>query len=154
MNWLTYRAVGDSVPSYGVRYLYRWPILIWGMRGWLRDEQLNQPSPWHDQALEILRQAAPQFLPLKLTDITDVHSDLHPSRQTVILRYLAAESFMTFVVDTYGTQRLTSLFEALTHHSSWSEIIRTTYGLSTDEFEAKWNAHLIKDYGLEELVGK
>lgn len=152
MGWFTYRAIRDSAPNMAVRYLYRWPILVWGLRGWLRDDLLDQPSPWHVQASEVLRQEAKEFLPVSLKNITDLRGNARPSREQVILRYLAAESFMTFVVDTYGRERLPDLLAALVRQSNWNEIIPQLYGDSVDEFVERWNAHLVQEYGLEDAL--
>jgi hypothetical protein len=152
MGWFTYRVIRDATPSSGLRYLYRWPILVWGMRGWMRDELLDQPSPWHAEAVEVLHAAAPHFLPVGLKAITDVRSNARPSREEVILRYLAAESFMKFVVDTYGNEDLPQLMTGLIRYGSWNQIIPEVYNISVAEFEQAWNAHLIKEYELEDAV--
>ncbi len=154
MGWFTYRAMRDAAPNMAVRYLYRWPILIWGLRGWLRDDLLDQPSPWHEEAIEVLRHSAPKFLPIELNDITDLRTKARPTREDVILRYLSAESFMQYVVDTYGRQRLPDLLITMVQDSSWKDIIPHVYGHSVEEFEAGWNMHLIKEYELEDVMGK
>lgn len=150
MGWFTYRAIRDAAPNSGVRYLYRWPILVWGLRGWLRDDLLEQSSPWREQAGEVLHDAAPKFLPITLAHITDLRTDTRPTREEVILRYLAAESFMKFIVDRYGREELPDLLVALVRYGSWNDIIPTVYGLSIEEFEAAWNTHLRKEYELGE----
>jgi hypothetical protein len=154
MGWFTYRAVRDAAPDMAVRYLYRWPILVWGLRGWLRDDLLEQTSPWHAQASEVLRDAAPRFLPVRFGHITDLRTNTRPTREDVILRYLAAESFMNFVVDTYGRERLPELLLALVRQSTWDDIIPPLYGISVEEFVEAWNQHLIKEYELQDLVRK
>jgi hypothetical protein len=150
MGWFTYRAIRDSAPNSGVRYLYRWPILVWGLRGWLRDDLIDQPSPWHVEAVEILRDSAPSFLPVSLDDITDLRTNARPSREEVILRYLSAESFMRFIVDNYGRERIPDLLVALVRYSTWEDIIPPVYGHSVEEFEAAWNTHAIKEYEIGE----
>jgi hypothetical protein len=152
MGWFTYRAIRDAAPNSGVRYLYRWPILVWGLRGWLRDDLIEQPSPWHTEAVSVLHDAAPKFLPISLDDITDLRTNARPTREEVILRYLSAESFMRFIVDSYGRERLPNLLEALVRYSAWNDIIPPVYGHSVEEFEAAWNAHLVKEYELEQLL--
>jgi hypothetical protein len=149
MGWFTYRAIRDAAPNSGVRYLYRWPILVWGLRGWLRDDLIQQPSPWHAEAVEVLRDAATDFLPISLTDITDLRTNARPTRDEVILRYLSAESFMKFIVDSYGRKQLPPLLVALVRYSSWEDIIPPVYGVSVAEFEAAWNEHLIQEYELD-----
>jgi hypothetical protein len=152
MGWFTYRAIRDAAPNMTVRYLYRWPILVWGLRGWLRDDILEQSSPWHVEASAVLREAAPQFLPINFGQITDLRTNARPTREEVILRYLAAESFMTFVVDHYGRDRVPDLLLALVRYSAWEDIIPTVFGDSVPEFLDAWNAHLVHEYGLEDLV--
>lgn len=152
MGWFTYRAIRDASPNSDVRYLYRWPILVWGLRGWLRDDLLAQPSPWHVGAVAILRDSADTYLPIELQDITDLRANVRPTREQVILRYLAAESFMRFIVDTYGREHLPTLLTELVRRSTWSEIIPAVYGRTVEEFEAAWNAHLIAEYELKDGI--
>ncbi len=149
MGWFTYRAIRDAAPNSDVRYLYRWPILVWGLRGWLRDDLIDQPSPWHTEAVAILRDSADTFLPIELRDITDLRTNIRPTREQVILRYLSAESFMRFIVDTYGREHIPELLTQLVRRSTWSEIIPLVYGLTVEEFEAAWNAHVIAEYELD-----
>ena len=152
MGWFTYRVIRDAMPNSSGRYLYRWPILVLGLRSWLRYDLLDQPSPWHVQAGEILREAAPEYLPINLGHVTDLMSSKRPSHTDVILRYLAAESFMQFVVDSYGRERLPELLNALVRYGTWQEIIPPLYGTSLDEFVKDWNTHLLQEYGLEDLA--
>ena len=154
MGWFTYRAIRDAAPNSDVRYLYRWPIFVWGLRGWLRDDLIDQPSPWHEGAVAILRSSANTFLPISLSDITDLRTNIRPTRDEVILRYLAAESFMRFIDDNYGRERLPALLTELVRRSSWDDIIPPVYGHTVAEFEAAWNAHIIKEYELEDVVRK
>jgi hypothetical protein len=152
MGWFTYQAMRDATPNAGVRYLYRWPILVWGLRGWLRDDLINQPSPWHEEALRVLHQEADTFLPVSLLNITDLRTNARPTREEVILRYLSAESFMHFIVEYYGRDRLPDLLAAMVRYSSWEEIIPRVYGDNVAQFEAAWNEHLIQKYGLGDRI--
>jgi hypothetical protein len=152
MGWFTYRAIRDAAPNSGVRYLYRWPILVWGLRGWLRDDLISQPSPWHIEAVEVLRGRASTFLPIGLEDITDLRTNVRPTREEVILRYLSAESFMRFVVANYGRERLPDLLMALVRYSAWDDIIPPVFGQSVAEFEAAWYEHIISEYDLADVV--
>lgn len=149
MGWFTYQSMRDAAPDSGVRYLYRWPILVWGLRGWMRDELLNQPSPWHVEAVEILQESAEQYLPVGLQDITDLRTNARPSREEVVLRYLTAESFVRFVVDSYGVDHLPELLQAMVRLGDWNEIIPHVYDRSPAEFEAAWNKYLQKEYEIE-----
>ena len=146
MGWFTYRAMRDASPGSASRYLYRWPILVWGLRGWLRDDLLDQPSPWREEALQILQDAAPTYLPLGLTDVTELRGQNRPTREQVILRYLAAESCISFVADTYGRDQLPDLLRSLVRHGSWEEIIPEVYGHSVEKFVADWNIYILEKY--------
>ncbi|MCC6168696.1 MAG: hypothetical protein IT329_15855 [Caldilineaceae bacterium] len=149
MGWFTYRALRDATPGTDGRYLYRWPILVWGLRGWLRDDLLDQPSPWRVEARRVFQEAAPQYLPLGLSNITELEGDGRPTRQQVIMRYIAAESFVSFVMATYGRERLPELLKALIHHGSWEEIATDLYGHSVEKLVADWNIYLLAEYGTE-----
>ena len=149
MNWFTYRALRDVTPSWSGRYLYRWPILIWGLRGWLRDDLLPNDSPWRMEARQVLAEAAPDYLPLGLTNITELRGDARPSREEVIMRYLAAESLIAYIMETYGQDSLPPLLDAMVKSGDWEEMIPELYGITPQEFVADWNMHLLENYGLE-----
>lgn len=148
MNWFTYRAVRESAPNMTVRYLYRWPIIVWGLRGWLREDLLGQDNPWRSDVTAILQDAAADYLPLTLEHISELRGNPRPTRELVVLRYLTAESFIRYVVDTYGRERLPDLLTALVRHGKWEEIIPPLYDKSVDEFVAEWNAYVVTHYGL------
>lgn len=152
MGWFTYRAIRDATPNTTTRYLYRWPLLVLGLRSWLRDDLLNQPAPWHVQAQEILREAALEYLPLQLSYVKDIGGNNRPTREEVILRHVAAESFIRFVAESYGRERLPDLLTALVRYGTWEEIIPPLYGHSTEKFVEDWNAHLLTQYGLEDFM--
>lgn len=147
MGWFTYRAMRDASPGPAGRYLYRWPILVWGLRGWLRDDLLQQPTPWRAEAMRVFQAAAPTYLPFGLSNVTDLQGEGRPTREQVIMRYLAAESFVGFVADTYGRERLPDLVDALIAYGSWDQIIPTLFGHSTEKFVADWNIYLLEEYG-------
>ena len=149
MNWFTYLAVRDAVPGMNGRYLYRWPIVVWGLRGWLRDDLLARPTPWQNDVKAALQTHRDDFLPVQLTEIADLRANINPARDEVILRYLAAESFVRFAATTYGRDRLPALLDALVRSGKWDEIIPSVYGVSAERFEADWNAFLVEQYGLE-----
>jgi len=149
MGWFTYRAVRDAAPGMNGRYLYRWPIVVWGLRGWLRDDLLAQPTPWQGDVLAAVQAHRDDFLPARLSEIADLRANINPARDEVILRYLAAESFVRFAAETYGRERLPDLLDALVRYGKWDEIIPQVYGVSAKRFEADWNAFLIEYYGLK-----
>lgn len=144
MNWLTYRVLRDATPSTSVRYLYRWPIVVWGLRGWMREELLQPETPWRAEALEVLR--ASDQLPFALRNVVDLRNTERPTREEVIVRYLAAESFVSFVVDTYGEERLPEFMAAIVRYGNWDEIIQRLYGHSTEKFVADWNIYVMEHY--------
>jgi hypothetical protein len=146
MGWFTYRALRDATPGTASRYLYRWPILVWGLRGWLRNDLLAQPSPWQDDALAAFRARREEFLPLGLVDVTELRGQGRPSRDEVIARYLAAESFIHYVVDTHGRDRLAELLAGLVRYGSVGDLIPELYGTSTERFVAEWNLHVLANY--------
>lgn len=143
-NWFTYRALRDAAPSSAARYLYRWPILVWGLRGWLREELLEPATPWRTEALQVLRES--NALPFSLSNVTELRSKERPTREEVIVRYLAAESFVAFVVDTYGEDRLPEFMAAIVRYGSWDEIIQKLYGHSSAKFVADWNLYVMEYY--------
>jgi hypothetical protein len=147
MGWFTYRALRDANPGSAGRYLYRWPILIWGLRGWLRDDLLDQSSPWRQEASRVFEDYGQDQLPLRLSNVSELRGDGRPTREQVIMRYIAAESFIRFAVETYGRDQLPELLRGLVRHGTWDELIPSVYGHSPEKFVADWNVHLLEYYG-------
>jgi hypothetical protein len=149
MGWFTYRALRDAAPGTSSRYLYRWPVVVWGLRGWLRDELLTHRSPWRDDLTEVVRARRTEFLPVRLSDISDLRANNDPTREEVILRYVAAESFVRYVAETYGRERLPDLLDGLVKYGRWGEIVPEVFGVSARRLETDWNLFLIEEYDLE-----
>lgn len=63
--------------------------------------------------------------------------------QTIVLATL-----VEYAVATYGRERLPALVAGLGQHESWATLIPAVYGVSTTEFEAGWQAHLVTHYGI------
>ena len=57
-------------------------------------------------------------------------------------RRLAAATVIDYVVDTYGRQRLPDLVVGFRTHSTWDSMIPAVFGISAQEFESGWQAHL------------
>lgn len=144
MGWFTYRVLRDYTPSSAGRYLHRWPLVVWGLRGWLRADLLASSSPWRSEAKQILRES--DALPFAITNVTQLQGGSRPSREDVVVRYLAAESFIAYAMETYGRERLHELMGALMRYGDWNRIILEVYGVSSDDFVAGWNAFVLDSY--------
>ena len=144
MSWFTYRVLRDSTPAATGRYLHRWPIVIWGLRGWLSHDLLQSSSPWRAEAMEVLRNS--DALPFGLANVTHLRGDSRPSREEVIVRYLAAESFIAYAMETYGRERLADFLAALMRFGDWNRIIPEVYGVSAEKFVADWNVFVLTRY--------
>jgi hypothetical protein len=146
MGWFTYRVLREAAPGLAGRYLYRWPIVVWGLRGWMRDDLLPHTSPWQEDAQRIFWEDGQDDLPLRLATISQLQGQGRPSRSEVIVRYMAAESFIRFVVDTYGRERLPELIDGLVRYGSWETMIPALYGHSVEKFVADWNLYVMEHY--------
>ncbi len=149
MGWFTYRALRDAAPGTSSRYLYRWPIVVWGLRGWLRDDLLTERTPWLADVTQVVQAHRDAFLPVRLAHISDLRANIDPTRDEVILRYVVAESFFHFAATKYGRERLPELLNALVRYGKWNEIIPQVYGVSARHFETEWNTFLVEQYDLE-----
>lgn len=144
MSWFTYRVLRDSTPAATGRYLHRWPIIIWGLRGWLSHDLLRIDGPWRADAMAVLRNS--DALPFELVNVTHLRGDSRPSREEVIVRYLAAESFVAYAMETYGRDRLGSFIAALMRFGDWNRIIPEVFGVSAEKFVADWNVFVATHY--------
>jgi hypothetical protein len=150
LDKLTDRAVRDAYPGSSGRYLYRWPVMIWGLRGWLRTDLLGRASPWNTDAAEIFYDLSIDEFPLPLTLATDLRGDQQPTREQIIWRYVAAESLIDYTVQTYGRNRLPELLQGFVKHGSWKDLVPGVYGASLQEFEIGWNLYLAEAYELSD----
>ena len=59
----------------------------------------------------------------------------------------AAAVFVDYAVATYSRGHLPALLDGMRRYSTWESDIPAVYGVSTAEFEASWQAYLLKDEG-------
>lgn len=144
MSWFTYRALRDATAVSSGRYMNRWPIVIWGLRGWLREDLLPFHDPWRVEAMQVLRES--DRLPFDLASVAQLQGSARPTREEVIMRYLAAESFVAFSMERYGRESLRDLLPAMMHFGNWSRIIREVYGVEEAQFIAEWNEFVLGEY--------
>jgi hypothetical protein len=122
-NRLTYRII-HQIDLPGGRYLFRWTVMNWGLRRWMNNYLLDQPSPWHEQATPIFRSYNQDRLPLSPADISQDDESGRPTREYVIWRFLAAETLVDYGTETYGEETLPALIRAFAGASSWEEMIQ------------------------------
>lgn len=144
---LTYRIFAEATEP-GGRFLFRWTVMNWGLRRWMNNHLLEQPSPWHAQSREIFRQESMGRLPISPYAISDNEQVGRPERNYVIWRFLAAETLIEYGVETYGEGTLPALFRGFSNFSSWDELTNTVYGVDLATFTAGWNQYLIEQYDM------
>jgi hypothetical protein len=149
LNRVIYRAISSGDISRGP-YLARWPVMNWGLRRYIVRYLLEQPSPWHEEAAEVLYRNSIGQTPLRLPDSFRFSSSTRPSREQVIWRFMAAESVAEYATQTYGAEQLPQLVRALSRYSSWTDLAPALYGLSMEEFAEGWNDYLRLYYGVGE----
>ncbi|MEX1021257.1 MAG: hypothetical protein WDZ49_16470 [Litorilinea sp.] len=148
VNRLAYRVFNSAEEPDG-RFLFRWTVMNWGLRRWMITHLLDQPSPWHAQAVEIFRTESAGRFPLSPREISDNEQAGRPSREYVVWRFLAAETLIEYGVQTYGEQTIPALFRGFTHFASWEELTPAVYGVDLATFTAGWNEYLAEHYQLE-----
>jgi hypothetical protein len=150
MGRLTYLAVRDAVPGTASRYLYRWPVLIWGLRGWLRDDVIGTKQPWREDALAVFREYSRDRFPLRIGEVNDLRTDTKPERDLVVWRYMAAESLFDYTVERFGREKVPELLAGLVEYGSVSEMVPAVFDEPVESFVADWNDYLSREYGLSE----
>jgi hypothetical protein len=61
---------------------------------------------------------------------------------------IALATVVDYIVVTYGRERLPGLVASLSQHNTWDTLLPALFGASAAEFEAGWQAHLAKRYGV------
>ena len=65
---------------------------------------------------------------------------------------MAAATVVEYLVQTYGRDQLPLLLDSLRTHESWEAMTPELLGISAQEFENGWRAHLAEKYGFEEAM--
>jgi hypothetical protein len=146
VNQMATQAIRQTLADLDRGRLYRRRALLWAVHGWLRAAVLEQRSPWQQQATVVFQQLNKGYGPLRLTDIADRYSSQTPPREEFMWEYMAAESVVTYTIATYGVERLPLLVRGLGEFSYWGGLVERVYGLSTAEFERRWNEYLTTHY--------
>ncbi len=129
--------------------LQNWGLFLSALRGWLRAELLELPTPWRGEAQKIFAAYAAGSYPLRLADLTEFQVEGQPGRDTALWRYMAAETLLEYSVARAGREALPALLDGLSEAASWSELIEIVFDASEEEFVAGWNRYLSEVYGLE-----
>jgi hypothetical protein len=124
----------------------RWRTMFWGASGRLRSQVLGERSPWQHEAEQFFRQADRSQRPLRFTDIDDRYPSLTAPREAYLWEYMAAESLIAYIVQTYGWEGVTSLFREFGHSNYWSKLAPNAFAQPMSELEAGWNRYLNEHY--------
>lgn len=123
-------------------FAYSWRALRWGLRSWLETELLGERWPWDQQALDAFVQQSKGRMPLRLADITSQTEGQFNDRNQRMWQSAAAESLVTYVVKTYGRERLPKLWQGLSKYNDWPTLITGVFDMPVEEFETGWNRYL------------
>lgn len=138
---LSARVLGEALSQTPVRA--GWYPLVEGVARWASWQAGPLPSPWEMHLGDVLRKLLASGHPPSLNILTS------PAPYSVDrwIRAKAAETFIDFVVVTYGRERLPALLRGLSLHSSWDTLIPDVFGVSRAEFEARWQRFVLVIYG-------
>jgi hypothetical protein len=142
----TSRVLNQVLTESGRTNSYSWQNMFRAVRGWLRTDVLAQRSPWHQQAELVFRRLRQDYPYLHLVDVTDPYRSELPSREQDMWEYMVAESIVSYAVDTYGQEKLTTFVQGLGEYNYWSALLPRTFGVPVAEFEAGWNRYLDQTY--------
>lgn len=62
------------------------------------------------------------------------------------LAYRLGESFLTFIADTYGREKVSEYFYSLRTMQSLEDATKRVFGIKFEELESRWNFQLKRDY--------
>jgi hypothetical protein len=112
----------------------------------LRSQVLGERSPWQHEAERFFGRTDRSQRLLRFTDIDDRYTSLGPPREAYLWEYMAAESLVAYIAQTYGWERVAALFGEFAYSSYWSKAIPNVFGQSVTELEAGWNRYLDETY--------
>ena len=65
-------------------------------------------------------------------------------RESLTLAYEESQSFVSYMIDTYGLESILSILKALKEGRAWEEAVREALGISYIDLEDRWLKHLRK----------
>lgn len=139
---LTYQTVDSMLDSTNSSFISQWETLIWALNGWLRTDLLNQRTPWHMQAEDLLRAAPKQEEQLSLSAIGPWRSRGGSDQAAIMRRYIEAESVIAYIVSAHGRAILPELIRGLSEHSTWDTLVPAIFATDVDQFEDNWHEYL------------
>lgn len=126
---------------------YQWRTMMWALSGWLRTELAGRRSPWHEQAEALFVARTVPQLPLSLAAIESRYPAWRIDQEGMMLDYMAAESVVAYVIETYGPEYLPQMVVGFQEYGSWIGFVPDLFDQSVDEFEAGWNRYLAMRFG-------
>lgn len=64
---------------------------------------------------------------------------------------VALATLIEYIVATWGHDRLSLFMAGLAHYRSWEQLVPAVFDISASEFEAGWQQHLVRHYGVTHL---
>lgn len=149
MNRVSSRALNLLFSDTERSNAYQWRTMMWALSGWLRTELAGRRSPWHNQAEALFVQQMILTLPLSLSAIENRYPTWRIDQEGMMLDYMAAESVVVYVMETYGPDYLPQMVVGFQEHGSWIGFVPDLFDQSVGEFEADWNRYLTARYGAD-----
>ena len=137
------RVVGEARQRTQIKFGW-WPVVN-GLHLWLSWEGSPLPSAWRYYVEGLLRERLSKPAPLRLADLMTWGVDRW-DWQGQWMQIMAAEALVDYAVTTYGRDRLPALVQGLSQYGAWEALIPAVFGVSAEEFEAGWQAHLAARY--------
>lgn len=142
VEYMTYMAVRKAVNSAESAYTYRWTGLAWALMGWLQREILGYRAPWHQQAAAQFNVARYGGRNLALNELFEIERTSWPTEEELMTRYMLAESFISYLVDRHGRDKIPALIQGIKLDHTWETLLPFLVDVAADEFERGWNEYL------------
>lgn len=131
----------------------QWRAVGQGIGLWLRWEDYDLPSQQRWQDEKVVQEWTSPARPPQLADLISVPRDCRQppaSRESELLgisrpfpRSELSATLIEYLVTTYGRAILTDLLKGFRQYEEWDELAPATTGVSAEELEAGWQAHLL-----------
>lgn len=136
-------SVNRATDWVGNSQILHWSTIMWAIRGQLTDRLIGMPSPWFAQNEPVFEEYGRQRFPIQLDQLTAISNRREtPDKRHMYWQQISAELLISYMLDTFGEDRLIALVDGFGEHRSWDTLIPAVFGVSQNEFEEEWNRYL------------
>ena len=128
-----------------------WRPLLDGLQLWAYSTYREFDSDQVNSMNNLLRQQLANKALLRLPVLSTLPLPLHNLEESQVTGWqqsVVPKTVIDYMVATYGRRSLARLLDGMHQYDSWQSLIPAVFGVSTEEFESRWQAYLSAQYNL------